>query len=475
MAIFTQSALVANLSYKHVLLIAFVCFVVHVYVRRYVQARSIRRLGSTAPIIKTYAPFGMDFPFKACWYFLKNRAMEGWVDEFNKAGALETHNYTLEIRMFADIRVIMTADPENIKALLTQQFSDYGKGEQFHREWKDFLGDSIFTTDGTQWSASRALIRPMFQRERVADLDIIETHVQELFSLIGPGDGKCIDMQNLFFRFALDASTHFLFGQSAGSLINEQTEFALAFDLVQHKQALAGRAGPLRHFINMNDFYQGLKTMDRFIEPWITEALSLNKDELEGKLRKKDTFLHALARNTRDRKIIRDQLISLLLAGRDTTSATLSWLVLELARNPPVLEKLRAEIAQVVGLNGERPTYDNIKNMKYLTWMINETLRLYPVLPFNVRESLVDTVLPRGGGPDGTEPIGIPKGTPVGFSTLIMQRRRDLYPPISESFPFDPLNWVPERWATWQPRAFGGWTYIPFNGGPRICIGQQCR
>jgi cytochrome P450 len=51
-----------------------------------------------------------------------------------------------------------------------------------------------------------------------------------------------------------------------------------------------------------------------------------------------------------------------------------------------------------------------------------------------------------------------------------MQRRRDIYPPISDSFPYDPLDWVPERWATWTPKA---WTFIPFNGGPRICIGMN--
>ena len=150
-------------------------------------------------------------------------------------------------------------------------------------------------------------------------------------------------------------------------------------------------------------------------------------------------------------------------------------MILELARNPNVVKKLRAEIAENVGTNGQLPTYENIKNMKYLTWIINETLRLYPVVPFNVRNSLTDTTLPRGGGPDGMQPIGVPKDTPVGYSTLIMHRRRDLYPEISDSFPYEPDQWVPERWATWQPRLFGGWTFLPFNGGPRICIGQQCK
>lgn len=475
MAVLTPDAIRAvSLPPSTIILLLSIIFVTWVYAKRYVAHKKISRLGLTAPVIQSWVPLSLDLPIKACMYFLKNRAMDAWLDEWKKQGALETLNYTMELRLLADIRVIMTADPENIKAILTQQFSDYGKGEQFHSEWKDFLGDSIFTTDGRQWSDSRSLIRPMFQRERVADLDVIEVHIQSLLRHLGSGDGRQVDARNLFFRFALDASTHFLFGHSAGSLDNEETEFAQAFDEVQRVQALQGRAGPLRHFLPLKTFHAGLKTMDRFIEPWISEALSMSQEELDTKLAKTDTFLHALARRTRDRKVIRDQLTALLLAGRDTTSTTLSWLFLELARNPAVVKKLKDEIKTVVGnTRGQRPTYEHIKNTKYLTWVINETLRLYPVVPFNVRTSLKDTTLPRGGGPDGTQPIGIPKNTPIGYSTLIMQRRRDLYPPISESFPYDPADWVPERWATWQPRAHGGWTFIPFNGGPRICIGQQ--
>lgn len=196
----------------------------------------------------------------------------------------------------------------------------------------------------------------------------------------------------------------------------------------------------------------------------------MSQAELEQKLAKSDTFLHALARFTRDPKIIRDQLVAVLIAGRDTTAAQLSWTFLELARNPRVVDKLRKEILDRVGSNGSPPSYADIKEMKYLTWIINETLRLYPSVPFNVRTSWTDTTLPRGGGPDGLSPVGVRERTAVGYSTLVMQRRADLYPPISPTFPYHPSEWVPERWATWTPKA---WQYIPFNGGPRICIGQQ--
>lgn len=210
--------------------------------------------------------------------------------------------------------------------------------------------------------------------------------------------------------------------------------------------------------------------MNAFVNSYVQQALELSPAELETKA-KSDlsyTFLHELASYTRDPKVLRDQLVAVLLAGRDTTAASLSWTIYELARHPEVMRKLRREILDVVGPE-RTPTYADLKGMKYLQNVMNEALRLYPVVPFNVRFALKDTTLPRGGGPDGTLPLAVLKDTPVGYSTLVMQRRADLYPPVSGGFaPVDEFS--PERWAGWQPRP---WQYVPFNGGPRICIGQQ--
>ena len=167
---------------------------------------------------------------------------------FGSTGTIEKLSYTCELHILASERIIFTADPENIKAILTSQFQDYGKGPEFHNEWKDFLGDSIFTTDNKQWQDSRNLIRPMFVRERVSDLDIIEQHVQKMMSFFGPGDGRMVEFNKLIFRFTLDASTHYLWGRSANSLDDERSEFATAFDEVQRVQVLEGRLGPLRHY-----------------------------------------------------------------------------------------------------------------------------------------------------------------------------------------------------------------------------------
>lgn len=89
-------------------------------------------------------------------------------------------------------------------------------------------------------------------------------------------------------------------------------------------------------------------------------------------------------------------------------------------------------------------------------------LRLYPVTPVNSRGAMKDTVLPLGGGEDGKSPVFVPKGGLVQWSVYALHRRKDFYGEDAEEF-------KPERWYTYRP----GWEYLPFNGGPRICIGRE--
>ncbi|MBE3044303.1 cytochrome P450 [Candidatus Bathyarchaeota archaeon] len=217
-------------------------------------------------------------------------------------------------------------------------------------------------------------------------------------------------------------------------------------------------------------FNQRMSTINAFINDYIEDALRLSPEELATKSKSDTgyTFLHAIAGFTRDPTILRDQIVGVLLAGRDTTASTLSFCLYELARHPEVVAKLRREILDTLGADGE-PTYRNLKDMAYVKAVVNETLRLYPAVPYNMRVALKDTTLPRGGGPDGKKPVGVLKGMVIAYSTYIMQRRADLYPAVSENFA-EINTFSPERWEGWHPK---GHEYVPFNAGPRICVGQQ--
>ncbi|KAF1838401.1 cytochrome P450 [Decorospora gaudefroyi] len=456
--------------------------IVLLYVGYFISQRlysdaQIRKLGARAPIRTSYLPYGIDTAYQVVKSAMRDKTYDMWIDTFEKWCG--PGRYTIEVGVGR--RVLMTAEPENIKAILATQFKDYGKGEVFRQDWHAFLGNDtngdadgldlgIFTTDGQLWHNSRQLIRPQFVKDRLSDIDIFEEHTQILISKIEQSPE--IDTLDMMFRYTLDAATHFLLGQSVGSLEEPQTVFADAFYNAQRVQSIIARVGPLNWLVPRKrmGFYDSINTINDFVSTFIDKALALSSQELQEKTNHDEgyTFLHAIAGYTRDRAMLRDQLVSVLLAGRDTTACTLTWAIYHLSMDASITAKLRQEIIQTVGLD-RKPTYEHLKSMKYLQHILNETLRLYPVVPYNVRISLKDTTLPTGGGPDGKQPIGILAGTPIGYSTLIMQRRADLYPAPSPSFP-PPAAFAPERWDAWTPKS---WTYVPFNGGPRICIGQQ--
>lgn len=360
------------------ILLLIVFLILYVNISIALEGRAIAKLGARAPIVHAKLPFGIDVVLRGIsatntytdydfWHWLF-----GWSP--NK------HSKTIEAT-FARLRFIFTADPENIKAILATQFDDYGKGQPFHEDWKDFLGDSIFTTDGELWHNSRQLIRPQFVKNRVADLEILEKHVKRLLSKIG-GQGEEVDISALLYRYTLDSATDFLLGKSVDSLDQPEAPFPNAFNEVQRVQNLISRSGPFNKFISRKTFWPGLKIIDSFVEQFIEQALRLNISDLNEK--SNQSFLHALAATgTRDRKVIRDQVVAVLLAGRDTTAGILSFTFQELSANPEIVIKLRQEILQRVG-SSRAPTYGDLKNMPYLQHVMNETLRLYPGVPFNV-------------------------------------------------------------------------------------------
>jgi hypothetical protein len=236
-----------------------------------------------------------------------------------------------------------------------------------------------------------------------------------------------VDLQVLFFRLTLDSATEFLFGESVNSQIDLQTDitnsgkdddsFAYAFDRAQYILAIAARLGNNYWLVHTPELHRMVVRVHKFVDYFVQKAMN---EPSEKKTSDHYVFLHALAEQTQDPAELRSQLLNILLAGRDTTASLLGWFFHTMAdkRYEHIYKRLRQIVVDEFGTyqNPREVTFERMKSCQYLQWCINEALRLYPVVPMNVRTALTDTTLPTGGGPDGRSPIFVPKGTDVGYS-----------------------------------------------------------
>jgi cytochrome P450 len=395
------------------------------------------------------------------WDIVKDVMKSGREGRMHEASRIRNYsrgNHTMEFRRI-DQQTIVTIEPENVKAVLATKFQDFVLGKQRSEIFIKLFGHGIFDTDGAAWEHSRALIRPNFVRTQVADLDMFESHMQHLIENV-PRDGSTVDLQDLFFGLTMDSATEFLFGRSTNTLApgletKSANQFVKAFIYCTERISYEFRTFGLLKYVPNAEWRRNVQTVHSFADEVVSQALDemanakLAEDLASGK--KKYTFLYELISRTKDRYTLRSELLNVLLAGRDTTAGLLSntWHVL--SKRPDIVAKLRAEVD---ALNGERPDYQALKDLKYLKYVLNESLRLMPVVPGNTRQAIRDTVLPLGGGPDEKSPILIKKGQYVAYHVWSMHRRTDFYGD-------DALEFRPERWESLRP----GWyvcSYSPF-------------
>nr|POE89106.1 cytochrome p450 52a13 [Quercus suber] len=379
---------------------------------------------------------------------------------------------TFRVNMLGQTQ-FFTADPKNIQALLATQFDDFYLGPARRGNMLPTLGDGIFVQDGEAWSHSRALLRPNFVRDQVGDLELEESHIQNLLKVLPvQADGWTAEtnVQQLFFRLTLDSACEFLFGESVDSQLAEaglrtnhtgkgkdERAFSLNFDSAQRWLAQRFRVGNFYWMVTGAEFRENNRVVNDFISHYVDLALQESSSEKKSPPAGKEryVFLEALAQQTRDPVELRAQLLNILLAGRDTTASLLSWLFHLLVRHPAVFTKLRATILDTFGTyeNPTDITFASLKSCQYLQHTINEVLRLYAVVPLNARRSKHATTLPGGGGPDGSAPVYIPAGVDVGYSVHVMHHRTDLWGEDADEF-------RPERFIDRRP----GWEFLPFNG-----------
>lgn len=189
------------------------------------------------------------------------------------------------------------------------------------------FGDGIFTQEGEAWKHSRELLRPQLVHRQYEDLAVFSEPIEDLLSELPPNGGT-VDLQPLFFRFTLDVTTAFLFGESIHSLwptdnSQEQT-FAAAFDLAQKYVAKRFRLLDLYWLIGGSKFREACRKVHAFADQVIEQNLSASSST-DDPTDTRYVFLKSVAEACPDRLALRGQIINILTAGRDTTACLLSW------------------------------------------------------------------------------------------------------------------------------------------------------
>ncbi|KAG2143714.1 cytochrome P450 [Suillus clintonianus] len=402
---------------------------------------------------------------------------------------------------------ILTTEPQHIKTMLATDFDNYAKGAKFREAADSVLGTGVFNSDGETWKLHRTMTRPFFTHDRIGHFEIFDRHADHAIALAKERfrAGLAIDFQDLISRFTLDSASEFLFGHCIDSLSarlpypNDATEsanviqgdnpsaaFSDAFSQAQqiiNRRISVGHIWPLFEIL-ADSTAQHMKVVNAFLDPILKDALEKHSTAVDLDRNDNDqTLVDHLVNLTSgetaryygisvvemffsDFKIIKDETLNILLAGRDTTASTLTSAIYLLTMHPAFLARLREEIISKVGPTG-RPTYDNIKEMKYLRAVLNGAYSRFLLEPQAFRENMHDTTWT---SPEpGKKPLFIPQGTMLSYSVFLMHRRTDLWGP--DALEFDPDRWLDERVKKYLiPNPY---IFLPFNAGPRICLGQQ--
>ncbi|TAQ86300.1 hypothetical protein B7494_g5374 [Chlorociboria aeruginascens] len=362
----------------------------------------------------------------------------------------------------------ITTDPKNIETILSTRFEDYGLGAR-RIGTLPLLGEGIFSQDGPAWKHSRDIIRRQFARVQMQNLQAFAPHVDTLLSALKQGAkvGEIVDLKPHFFEFTLNTTTMLLFGEPHTSLPKKDRDaLRVNFDVAALGVSFRLRLGPLAALYNPADFRKACKVVRDWATFFADKALKYKDEFGDEKASEKYSFIMDLWKEMGDKELVRDQLLHILIAGRDSTAALLTWTFYHIVRNPDILERLVQDISTVPA--DCVLTRGQVQNLPFLRCCLNETLRLYPTLAMNVRFAKTTTILPRGGGPDGQSPVLIPKGSGVGWSTYHLHRLESIYGPDSKTY-------RPQRWESGEliKKAGLGSGFVDFNGGPRVCLGKD--
>ncbi|XP_044260197.1 cytochrome P450 6a2-like [Tribolium madens] len=358
--------------------------------------------------------------------------------------------------------VYMVVDLEYVKNILTKDFQHFVDRGFYFNEKDDPISAHVFAIGGQKWRNLRTKLTPTFTSGKMKQM--FQTLLECKTSLLKRVDKEHqtpINIKEILGCFTTDIIGSCAFGLDCNTFKEEDSPFRkygkkvfesnlrrrLQIFFFTHFPSLA-RALKVRHFS---------KDVADFFTKVVKDTVNYRE---ENNYTRKD-FMQLLIelKNSKTGLTLDEiaaQSLIFFLAGFETSATTMTFALFELAKNQEIQQKVREEIGVILG--DDKITYEALQKMKFLTQVINETLRKYPPLSFLTRECVKDYKIP-------DQDVIIEKGTKVVISILGLHRDEDYFP--------DPEKFDPGRFSEDNTGFRDQFAYIPFGEGPRICIGLR--
>ncbi|XP_047085597.1 cytochrome P450 94B3-like [Lolium rigidum] len=387
---------------------------------------------------------------------------------------------------------VITANPANVEHILRANFKNYPKGPSFSSTLHDFLGRGILNADGEAWRAQRKAASHEFSTRSLRAFVAQSVH-GELHGRLLPllrravSSGQPIDLQDTLERFAFDNICRVAFDHDShqlpdddevgdGSSPEEETSsgtFADAF-----RDAANISAGRFRYAVP--GFWKIKKALNLGSERRLRESVAMvhgyadriirsRREEMGTGCEKHDLLSRFMASqgDSCTDAVLRDVVISVLLAGRETTSSALTWFFWQLSSRPDVERRIRDEVAAARArrAQGDRDSagfdLDELREMHYLHAAITESMRLHTPVPVNRVYAQAADVLP-----DGT---AVGAGWFVTYNSYAMGRMESVWGEDARAY--RPERWLDPAEGTFRPES--PFRFSVFHAGPRICLGKE--
>ncbi|KAF9600356.1 hypothetical protein IFM89_008527 [Coptis chinensis] len=418
------------------------------------------------------------YPFIGCiiaFYNNRYRLLDWYTDLLAKSPT-----QTIVVQRLGARRTIVTANPENIEHILKTNFNNFPKGKPFTEILGDLLGSGIFNVDGDLWHTQRKLASHGFTTKSLREFVLVALEDEVGTRLLpmlekAAKTSEVIDLQEVLKRFAFDVVCKFSLGIDPACLepsnVHAISPLAKAFDIASEISARRG-AAPVSLVWKIKRIFcisseQQLKEAIGDIHEFVTEIIKNKKKAIQetNNEEKNADLLTQLILAGRDESFIRDMVISFIMAGKDTTSAAMTWLFWLLSRHPHIEKQLADEVKKTSNRTTKRfIEYEGLKEMRLLKACLCEGMRLYPPVAWDSKHALNNDTLP-----DGTM---VRAGDRVTYFPYGMGRMETLWG--KNCFEFKPDRWFVE------PDKEGGelrnvcpYKFPVFQGGPRICLGKE--